>query len=99
MGGMALYDLEVAETGEEVPFSLYEYEVEEFAKGGKIGFDGLARKVAKRYVGKPVPAKFREEYGKTYSKAEAMEVGNKVAGKVYREQQAMAHGGKIGYRE
>jgi len=70
-----------------------------FEKGGKIGFDGLAKKVAKRYVGKPVPAKFREEYGKTYSKAEAMEVGNKVAGKVYREQQAMAHGGKIGYRE
>ena len=66
-----------------------------FAKGGKIGFDGLAKKVAKRYEGKPVKEKFRSEYGKTYSKAEAMEVGKKVAGKVYRQQQSMAKGGKI----
>ena len=35
MDGMALYDLEVADTGEDVPFSLYEYEVEIYAKGGK----------------------------------------------------------------
>ena len=68
-------------------------------KGGKLGFEGLAKKVAKRYEGKPVKKQFQNEYGKTYSKAEAMEVGRKVAGKVYREQQAMAKGGKIGYRE
>jgi hypothetical protein len=65
------------------------------AKGGKIGFDGLAKKVAKRYVGKPVPKKFQKEYGKTYSEKEAMEVGMKVAGKVYKEQQAMKKGGMM----
>jgi len=71
-----------------------------FAKGGKIGFDGLARKVAKRYEGKSVPKKFQKEYGKTYDKKEAMEVGKKVAGKVYREQQSMAKGGKTqGYND
>ena len=64
-----------------------------FAKGGKIGFDGLAKKVAKKYEGKPVKADFQSEYGKTYSKAEAMEVGKKVAGKVYQQQQSMAKGG------
>jgi hypothetical protein len=66
-----------------------------FAKGGKIGFDGLAKKVAKKYEGKPVKEKFQSEYGKTYSKAEAMEVGKKVAGKVYRQQQSMAKGGEV----
>jgi len=63
-------------------------------KGGKIGFDGLAKKVAKRYEGKPVKSEFQDEYGKTYSKDEAMEVGRKVAGKVYRQQQGMKKGGK-----
>ena len=66
-----------------------------YAKGGKIGFDGLAKKVAKRYEGKSVPKKFQKEYGKTYDREEAMEVGKKVAGKVYREQQKMAKGGMI----
>ena len=61
--------------------------------GGKLGFDGLANKVAKRYEGKPVQGKFKSEYGKTYSKAEALEVGKKVAGNVYRQQQSMAKGG------
>ena len=66
-----------------------------YAKGGKIGFDGLAKKVAKKYEGKPVKEKFQSEYGKTYSKAEAIEVGKKVAGKVYRQQQSMAKGGAL----
>lgn len=61
---------------------------ESFAEGGKLGFEGLAKKVAKRYEGEPVPQKFREEYGETYSKKEAMEVGRKVAAKVYRQQLA-----------
>lgn len=61
---------------------------EEFAKGGKIGFEGLSKKVAARYKGKSVPAKYRKEYGKTYDAAEAKEVGNKVAAKVYRQQLA-----------
>ena len=70
-----------------------------FEKGGRLGFDGLAKKVAKRYEGQKVPSKFRKEYGKTYSKEEAMEVGRKVAAKVYGQQQAnmkkMADGGYL----
>ena len=80
--------------------SLYDtefyYEDEFFEKGGRLGFDGLAKKVAKRYEGKAVKPKYQEEYGKTYSKEEAMEVGRKVAAKVYGQQQAkMEMGGEI----
>ena len=74
--------------------------IEEYAKGGKIGFEALSDKVAKRYEGKKVPSKFQEEYGKTYDKEEAKEVGDKVAAKVYRQQQAkMEKGGEIDYFE
>ena len=67
-----------------------------FEKGGRLGFEGLAKKVAKRYEGKAVKSKYQEEYGKTYSKEEAMEVGRKVAAKVYGQQQAkMEMGGEI----
>ena len=59
---------------------------EEFAKGGKIGFEGLAKKVAKNYEGKKVKPKFQDEYGKTYDKEEAMQVGRAVAGKVLKQQ-------------
>lgn len=94
---------------EELPLnqlkSLYDtefyYEDEFFEKGGRLGFDGLAKKVAKRYEGQKVPSKFRKEYGKTYSKEEAMEVGRKVAAKVYGQQQAnmkkMADGGSLDF--
>lgn len=58
-----------------------------FKKGGKIGFQGLAKKVAAAYKGKNVKPKYRKEYGTTYSAAEAKEVGNKIAAKVYRLQQ------------
>jgi hypothetical protein len=58
------------------------------AKGGKIGFDALSDKVAKRYRGKKVPSEFQDDYGKTYDKEEAKEVGDKVAAKVYRQQKA-----------
>lgn len=61
---------------------------EHFAKGGKIGFKGLSEKVAARYKGKKVSAKYQSEYGKTYDAEEAKEVGNKVAAKVYRQQLA-----------
>ena len=75
------------------------YEDEFFEKGGRLGFEGLAKKVAKRYEGKAVKPKYQEEYGKTYSKEEAMEVGRKVAAKVYGQQQAnmkkMAKGGYL----
>jgi antirestriction protein len=59
-----------------------------YAKGGKVGFEGLAKKVAKRYVGKKVSKEYQAEYGKTYDAKEAKEVGNKVAGKVYQQQVA-----------
>jgi hypothetical protein len=58
------------------------------AKGGKIGFKGLAKKVSDAYVGKPVPPQYRKEYGATYSREDANSVGKKVAAKVYREQLA-----------
>lgn len=54
-----------------------------FGRGGKISnFDKLSAKVAKNYEGKPVKNKYQEEYGKYYSKEEAQEVGDKVAGKM-----------------
>jgi hypothetical protein len=62
--------------------------ITEYAKGGKIGFEGLANKVAKRYIGKKVSKEYQGEYGKTYDQDEAKEVGNKVAGKVYKQQVA-----------
>ena len=58
-----------------------------YAKGGRIGFKALSEKVASNYEGKSVPAKYRSEYGSRYDKEEANEVGNKVAAKVYRQQQ------------
>jgi len=71
---------------------------EKMADGGAIGFDALAKKVAKNYEGDKVKKEFQNEYGKTYDKKEAEEVGKKVAGKVYGQQQAkkkMAKGGKV----
>ena len=39
---------------------------------------------------------YQNQYGKTYDKEEAEEVGKKVAAKVYRQQQAkMKKGGKV----
>jgi len=82
---------------EKYGYGAYDPRFSIFEKGGKIGFEGLSKKVAKRYVGKKVPKKFQNQYGKTYSPAEAKEVGDKVAGAVYRMQQAkkMAKGGMI----
>ena len=71
---------------------------EKMADGGAIGFDALAKKVAKNYEGDEVKKQYQDEYGKTYDKKEAEEVGKKVAGKVYGQQQAkkkMAKGGKV----
>jgi ppGpp synthetase/RelA/SpoT-type nucleotidyltranferase len=71
----------------------------QYAKGGKIGFDALSDKVARRYKGKKVDKEYQDEYGKTYDAQEAKEVGDKVAGKVYRQQLAkkrmMAKGGEV----
>jgi hypothetical protein len=54
-----------------------------YAKGGLMGYERLVKKVAKNYEGKSVPKKYQSEYGKTYDKGEAKEVGYKVATKVY----------------
>jgi hypothetical protein len=67
-----------------------------YAKGGEIGFEGLSKKVANNYEGKKVDPKYQDEYGKTYNKKEAKEVGNRVAAKVYKQQLAkMEHGGEL----
>jgi DNA repair protein RadC len=64
-----------------------------YRTGGKIGFDALAKKVAKRYAGEKVEPQYQAEYGKKYSKSEAEEVGRKVAGKVYWQQQGRKFNG------
>jgi hypothetical protein len=51
-----------------------------FSNGG--GFERLSNSVAERYEGNAVAPKYQRMYGKTYSKEEAMEVGDKVAGKM-----------------
>jgi hypothetical protein len=72
-----------------------------FKGGGKISnFDKLSAKVAKQYEGKPVKSQFQEEYGKYYSKEEAQEVGDKVAGKMKAMQTAKKEmGGKTEKKE
>jgi hypothetical protein len=78
--------------GEDVMFEI----IETKGDGGKIGFEALSKKVAARYVGEKVKPQYQDEYGKTYSPEEAKEVGDKVAAKVYRQQQAkMAEGGFV----
>lgn len=69
-----------------------------FKSGGKISnFDKLSAKVAEQYEGKPVKGSYQEEYGKYYSKEEAQEVGDKVAGKVKAMQsEKKAFGGLFG---
>lgn len=82
-------DSKIEKLGDSYVVVSYEFiKPKEFAKGGKIGFEGLAKKVAKRYVGKKVSKEYQAEYGKTYDAKEAKEVGNKVAGKVYQQQVA-----------
>lgn len=55
-----------------------------FAKGGRIGFKNLAKQVAAQYKGKRVAPEYQHLYGKTYSAAEAQQVGEKVAAKIKR---------------
>jgi hypothetical protein len=47
---------------------------------GKTTFKEKATAIAKNFEGKKVKPKYQKEYGKTYDKAEAKEVGNKIAG-------------------
>jgi len=64
------------------------YVPKKFEQGGRLGFENLAKKVAKNYEGKMVKPSFQNEYGVRYDKQEALEVGRKVAAKVYRQQQS-----------
>jgi len=84
LSSMGLVDKAVIKGTQEATFTFKE----KHAKGGKIGFESLANKVAKRYVRKKVAKQYQDEYGKTYDAQEAKEVGNKVAGKVYQQQVA-----------
>ncbi len=51
-----------------------------YKEGGKTTFKQKATAIAKNFEGKKVEPKYQKEYGKTYDKAEAKEVGNKIAG-------------------
>lgn len=57
--------------------------------GGKIGFKKLSNIVAERYENKKVEPKYQLQYGKVYDKEEAKEVGDKVAGSIYKKQNMM----------
>jgi adenylate kinase family enzyme len=57
-----------------------EYAGVKLLKGGKTTFKEKATAIAKNFEGKKVKPKYQKEYGKTYDKAEAKEVGNKIAG-------------------
>ena len=69
-----------------------------FAKGGKLGFDNLSKRIAKDYEGKEVKPKYQKEYGKRYSPKEAKEVGKKIAYSVMQMQnKKMQDGGALEY--
>ena len=51
------------------------------AMGGAT-FDEKSSAIAKKFVGKSVEPKYQKEYGKVYSKEEANEVGDKIAGSI-----------------
>jgi hypothetical protein len=53
-----------------------------FNDGGHVTFKRKAKSIAKRFVGKSVEPKYQKEYGRVYDKDEALEVGNKIAGKM-----------------
>jgi hypothetical protein len=52
---------------------------DKMAEGG-VTFDEKSSSIAKKFVGKAVEPKYQKEYGKVYSKEEANEVGDKIAG-------------------
>jgi hypothetical protein len=53
-----------------------------FDDGGNVTFKRKAKSIAKKFEGQKVEPKYQQEYGKRYDKAEAQEVGNKIAGKM-----------------
>jgi hypothetical protein len=65
-------------------------------EGGKVTFAQKAKAIAKNFEGKQVEPKYQKEYGKTYDKAEAKEVGNKIAGaQKAKYDSKMKSGGKL----
>lgn len=61
--------------------------------GGKTTFKQKATAIAKNFEGKKVEPKYQKEYGKTYDKAEAKEVGNKIAGSMKAKYDSKMSGG------
>lgn len=70
-------------------------EARAYAGGGKVSFKDKARAIAKKFEGKRVEPKYQKEYGKVYSKAEAKEVGNKIAGSQKAKYDAKAEKGAV----
>jgi hypothetical protein len=64
-----------------------------FKDGGKTTFDEKATAIAKNFEGKKVKPKYQKEYGKTYDKAEAKEVGKRVAGSLKAKYDSKMSGG------
>jgi hypothetical protein len=80
-------------------WEIYLKEVVEFPsntyeKGGKVTFAQKAKAIAKNFEGKQVEPKHQKEYGKTYNKAEAKEVGDKIAGAM-KAKSKMSKGGEV----
>jgi hypothetical protein len=69
---------------------------QKFEGGGKTNFKEKATAIAKNFEGKKVKPKYQKEYGKTYDKAEAKEVGNKIAGSQKAKYDSKMSGGKVG---
>jgi hypothetical protein len=66
-----------------------------FMAGGKVTFEEKSKAIAKKFVGKAVEPKYQKEYGKTYDKKEAKEVGNKIAGSMKAKYEKAEKGMKI----
>ena len=64
---------------------------DKMAEGG-VTFDEKSSSIANKFVGKAVEPKYQKEYGKVYSKEEANEVGDKIAGSMVAKEK-MAKGG------
>jgi hypothetical protein len=64
-----------------------------FKDGGKTTFDEKATAIAKNFEGKKVKPKYQKEFGKTYDKAEAKEVGKRVAGSLKAKYDSKMSGG------
>jgi hypothetical protein len=67
-----------------------------YKRGGKVTFEEKSNAIAKQFEGKQVEPKYQRMYGKKYSRGEAKEVGNKIAGKMKAMYDEKAFGGLFG---